>query len=97
MALMAAQTQGSIEYAKVPAGTAIAFDNKETTESDTDGKVTLAELNKLDDVKLTTTNLTELTYKDGKVATMKYVSAGYTATYNTTDGLVAAKTTKAGG
>lgn len=98
MALMAAQTQGSIEYAKAPAGTAIAFDNTATTESDdTDGKVTLAELNKLDDVKLTTTNLTELTYKDGKVATMKYVSAGYTATYDTTKGLVAAKTTKAGG
>lgn len=98
MALMAAQTQGSIEYAKAPAGTTIAFDNTENAGSDdTDGKVTLAELNKLDDVKLTTTNLTELTYKDGKVATMKYVSAGYTATYNTTNGLVAAKTTKAGG
>ena len=97
MALMAAQTQGSIEYAKAPAGTPITFDSAGTEAIDTDGKVTLAELNKLDDVKLTTTNLTELTYKDGKVDTMKYVSAGYTATYDTTNGLVAAKTTKAGG
>lgn len=97
MALMAAQTQGSIEYAKAPAGTAITYDNTADDVSDTDGKITLAELNKLDDITLTATNLTKLTYADGKVATMEYVSAGYTATYNTTNGLVAAKTTKAGG
>mgnify|MGYP004659327779 FL=1 len=97
MALMAAQTQGSIEYAKAPAGTAITYDNTADAVTDTDGKITLAELNKLDDITLTATNLTKLTYADGKVATMEYVSAGYTATYNTTNGLVAAKTTKAGG
>lgn len=95
MALMAAQTQGSIEYAKAPAGTPIVFDTTANTESDTDGKVTLAGLNKLDDVELTTTNLTKLTYANGKVATMEYVSAGYTATYDGTT-LTAAKTQKAG-
>ena len=58
--------------------------------TDTDGKITLAELNKLDDITLTATNLTKLTYADGKVATMEYVSAGYTATYDGTT-LTAAK------
>lgn len=90
MALMAAQTQGSIEYAKAPAGTAITYDNTADNVTDTDGKITLAELNKLDDITLTATNLTKLTYADGKVATMEYVSAGYTATYDGTT-LTAAK------
>jgi len=95
MALMAAQTQGSIEYAKAPAGAEIKVGTAEK-DTDTDGVITYTELNKLCDITLSDTNL-KLTYKDGKVDTMEYVSAGYTATYNTTNGLVAAKTTKAGG
>lgn len=96
MALMAAQTQGSIEYAKAPAGAEIKLGTAEK-DTDTDGVITYTELNKLCDITLSGTNLKNLTYKDGKVATMEYVSAGYTATYNTTDGLAAAKTTKTGG
>jgi prepilin-type N-terminal cleavage/methylation domain-containing protein len=96
MALMAAQTQGSIEYAKAPAGAEIKLGTAEK-DTDTDGVITYTELNKLCDITLSDTNLTTLTYKDGKVDTMKYVASGYTATYDTTNGLVAAKTTKAGG
>ena len=87
---------GSIEYAKAPAGAEIKLGTAEK-DTDTDGVITYTELNKLCDITLSGTNLTTLTYKDGKVDTMKYVASGYTATYDTTNGLVAAKTTKAGG
>lgn len=84
MALMAAQTQGSIEYAKAPAGTAITFSNSSTDVDDTDGVVTYDELNKLNDITLDSSNLTVLEYTDGKVSKMTYVSSGYTATYDGT-------------
>ena len=84
MALMAAQTQGSIEYAKAPAGTAITFSNSSTNVDDTDGVVTYDELNKLNDITLDSSNLTELEYTGGKVSKMTYVSSGYTASYDGT-------------